>query len=62
MIPLSQAKEFFRALRRYDVPSEMVVYPREGHGLREPVHRRRAYARVIAWYDRYLKGTAKRSD
>jgi dipeptidyl aminopeptidase/acylaminoacyl peptidase len=55
MIPLSQAREYFRALRHYDVPVELVVYPREGHGLREPVHRKRAYARILAWYDRYVK-------
>jgi dipeptidyl aminopeptidase/acylaminoacyl peptidase len=55
MIALSQAREFFRALQHYKVPSELVVYPREGHGLREPVHRKNAYARIIAWYDRHLK-------
>jgi dipeptidyl aminopeptidase/acylaminoacyl peptidase len=58
MIPLSQAKEFFRALQHLNVPSELVVYPREGHGLREPVHRIRAYARVLDWYDRYVKKSA----
>ena len=55
MIALSQAREFFRALQHYKVPSELVVYPREGHGLREPVHRKQAYARILAWYDRYVK-------
>jgi dipeptidyl aminopeptidase/acylaminoacyl peptidase len=55
MIPLSQAKEYFRALRHYNVPAELVVFPREGHGLREPIHRKRAYARILDWYDRYLK-------
>ena len=33
MIPLSQSREFFRALQHYKVPSELVVFPREGHGL-----------------------------
>jgi dipeptidyl aminopeptidase/acylaminoacyl peptidase len=55
MIALSQARQYFRALRHYNVPTELVVYPREGHGLREPVHRKQAYARVLAWYDRYVK-------
>jgi dipeptidyl aminopeptidase/acylaminoacyl peptidase len=55
MIPLSQARQYFRALRHYNVPTELVVYPREGHGLREPVHRKQAYARILAWYDRYVK-------
>ncbi|MBM3804647.1 MAG: S9 family peptidase [Acidimicrobiia bacterium] len=55
MIALSQSREFFRALQHLKVPSELVVYPREGHGLREPVHRKRAYDRILAWYDRYVK-------
>jgi dipeptidyl aminopeptidase/acylaminoacyl peptidase len=55
MIPLSQSREFFRALQHYEVPSELVVFPREGHGLREPVHRKRAYDRILKWYDRYVK-------
>jgi dipeptidyl aminopeptidase/acylaminoacyl peptidase len=54
MIALSQAREYYRALLHYNVPTEMVVYPREGHGLREPVHRKRAYERILAWYDRYV--------
>ncbi len=62
MIALSQAKEFFRALQHYKVPSELVVYPREGHGLREPIHRVQAYARIIQWYDRYVKGSRSNSD
>ena len=61
MIPLTQAKEFYRALKHNDVPTELVVYPREGHGLREPIHRLRAYARILDWYDRYVKGTTGNS-
>ncbi len=56
-VPPAQGREFFRGLRYYGVPSEFVIYPREGHGLRERLHRKNAYARVLAWYDRYLKGS-----
>lgn len=55
MIALSQSREFFRALQHNNVPSQLVVFPREGHGLREPVHRKRAYDRILKWYDRYVK-------
>jgi dipeptidyl aminopeptidase/acylaminoacyl peptidase len=54
LVPPAQAREFFRGLRHYGVPSELVIYPREGHGLRERLHRKNAYARVLAWYDRFL--------
>src|SRR6266404_3882328 len=39
LIPPAQAREFFRGLRHYDIPSELIIYPREGHGLRERLHR-----------------------
>jgi hypothetical protein len=39
MIPISQARGYFRALRHYNVPSSLVVFPREGHGVRETAHR-----------------------
>ena len=58
-IPPPQAREFFRGLRYYGVPSELVIYPREGHGFREPLHRKDAYRRVLEWYGRYVKGTAR---
>ena len=54
-VPPAQGREFFRGLRYYGVPSELVIYPREGHGLRERLHRKNAYARVLEWYGRYLK-------
>ncbi|MBM3803443.1 MAG: S9 family peptidase [Acidimicrobiia bacterium] len=57
LVPPAQGREFFRGLRHYGVPSEMVVYPREGHGLRERLHRKNAYARVLGWYDRFLGKT-----
>ena len=58
-IPPSQAREFFRGLRYYGVPSELVIYPREGHGFREPLHRKDAYRRVLEWYERWVKGASE---
>jgi len=36
--PLGQAQELYAALLERGVESELVVYPREGHGLRERDH------------------------
>ncbi|GAA3538241.1 alpha/beta hydrolase family protein [Nocardioides daeguensis] len=47
--PLAQAEQLFGELARLGVPSELVVYPREGHELIEPEHRRDAAARVASW-------------
>ncbi|MFJ2806569.1 S9 family peptidase [Kitasatospora sp. NPDC087271] len=53
-VPLGQAVHFHRALRHFGVEHEFVVYPREGHGLRERAHQLDALRRVRAWYDRWL--------
>lgn len=47
--PVAQAEALFRRLERLAVPTELVVYPGEGHELVEATHRRDAAARVIHW-------------
>ena len=37
------------------VEAEMVVYPREGHSIRERAHQEDLQTRVVAWFDRHLK-------
>jgi dipeptidyl aminopeptidase/acylaminoacyl peptidase len=37
------------------VPTSLVIYADEGHGLRQPEHRADAEKRTIAWFDTYLK-------
>ncbi len=55
--PIGQGQQLYRALKRYGVPSDFVIYPREGHGLREEKHLVDRLNRIIEWYDRYVKGT-----
>jgi dipeptidyl aminopeptidase/acylaminoacyl peptidase len=55
-VPLSQATSFHRALRQTGVPVEMVIYPREPHGIRERNHQIDLLRRVRDWFDRYLMG------
>ena len=59
--PLGQSQELYRGLKRYGVETEMVVYPREPHGFHEEKHLLDRLNRILAWYDRYLKGTAPAS-
>jgi dipeptidyl aminopeptidase/acylaminoacyl peptidase len=53
-VPVGQAQLFARGLRRYGVPNELVIYPREPHGLRERAHQIDATRRQRAWFDRWL--------
>lgn len=52
--PLSQSQMLYRGLKRYNVPAELVVYPREPHGLRERHHIVDRYRRTLDWIDKYL--------
>ena len=52
--PMSQSQILYRALKRYEVPVQFVLYPREPHGLREQKHILDRYTRTIAWFDKYL--------
>ena len=53
--PIGQSQQLYRALKRYEVPSDLVLYPREGHGLREEKHQLDRMRRIVAWYEKYLK-------
>jgi dipeptidyl aminopeptidase/acylaminoacyl peptidase len=53
--PIGQSQQFYRGLKRYDVPSDFVVYPREPHGLREEQHLLDRLERILAWFDKYLE-------
>jgi dipeptidyl aminopeptidase/acylaminoacyl peptidase len=53
--PIGQSQQFYRGLKRYGVETELVLFPREPHGLREEQHLLDRLNRILAWYDRYLK-------
>jgi dipeptidyl aminopeptidase/acylaminoacyl peptidase len=53
-VPLGQAQELYMGLRKNGVPVEMVVYPREPHGLREPNHQLDKMERELAWFDKWV--------
>jgi len=53
--PIGQVQQFYRGLKRYKVECELVIYPREGHGIREEKHQVDVLNRVIAWFETHLK-------
>jgi dipeptidyl aminopeptidase/acylaminoacyl peptidase len=54
-VPLGQAVHLHRALRHFGVEHEFVIYPREGHGIRERNHQLDLLRRTRAWFDRLLR-------
>jgi dipeptidyl aminopeptidase/acylaminoacyl peptidase len=53
--PIAAVYEFYHALKALGIETEMVVYPREGHGLNERAHQIDFQRRVLAWYEKHLK-------
>ncbi|WP_409465825.1 prolyl oligopeptidase family serine peptidase [Amycolatopsis sp. GA6-003] len=54
-VPLGQSEYFHRALRHFGVEHEFVIYPREGHSIRERQHQLDILLRTRAWFDRWLR-------
>ena len=52
--PAPQSYEFWHALRDEHVPTELVVYPNEGHGFVDPGHRRDVMERTMEWFAQYM--------
>ena len=53
-VPLGQAVHLRRALRHFGVEHEFVIYPREGHSIRERNHQPDILRRTRAWFDHWL--------
>jgi dipeptidyl aminopeptidase/acylaminoacyl peptidase len=52
--PAPQSFEFWHALRDLHVPAQLVVYPNEGHGFVDPIHRRDVMQRAVDWFAKYM--------
>ncbi len=52
--PPGQAVEFYRALREQDVQAEVVIYPQEGHGVRQMPALFDFNARLVGWFERFM--------
>ena len=52
--PAPQSFEFWHALRDLGVPTELVVYPNQGHGLADPADRHDVMVRAAEWFARYM--------
>lgn len=55
-VPLAQAQEFYFAAIKVGLPVEMVVYPRQGHSIREPQLALAAMEKNLNWFNKWLLG------
>jgi len=55
-VPIGQPMEFYRALKNRGKTTELVFYPREGHGFSEYYHQMDRMKREYEWIARYTLG------
>jgi dipeptidyl aminopeptidase/acylaminoacyl peptidase len=53
--PAPQSYEWWHALKVLHVPVQLVVYPGEGHSIRQPDHQRDIIVRTVEWFDQWLR-------
>lgn len=53
-VPFTQGQEFYVALQRKGVDTEMIVYPRTPHGPTEPKFLMDVSPRIMTWFEKYL--------
>ena len=53
-VPFTQGQEFYRALNRLGVETEMIVYPRTPHGPREPKLLMDVSERILKWFEKFM--------
>jgi dipeptidyl aminopeptidase/acylaminoacyl peptidase len=55
--PPGHSRMLYRALKHYQkVPTQLIVYPAEPHGLQKYSDRRAKMEWDLAWFDKYLRG------
>ena len=54
-VPVIGAEQMYQAFKSEGIPTELIIYPNQNHGIRIPsyiVHRHNAH---INWFNKYLK-------
>jgi dipeptidyl aminopeptidase/acylaminoacyl peptidase len=58
-VPIVGGEQMYQALRSLGVPTRLVVYPGQFHGLTTPSYLRDRLQRWVAWFDTYLKAAPR---
>jgi dipeptidyl aminopeptidase/acylaminoacyl peptidase len=60
-VPLLNSEQMYQALQSLGVPTQLVIYPGQFHGLTKPGYILDRYQRYLAWYAKYLPTAANPS-
>lgn len=59
-VPIPQADQYYRVLKKLGKTVEYLRYPREGHGIQEPVHRLHLDREQAKWFETHVLKQAAR--
>jgi len=54
-VPAAGSEQMYQALRSLGVPTQLVIYPKQNHGLTVPSYWKDRYQRYADWFGKYLK-------
>ncbi|MBC8088240.1 MAG: S9 family peptidase [Phycisphaerae bacterium] len=54
-VPIAQAEQYYRLLKKQGKAVEFLRYPREGHGIAEPMHRLQLDVEQEKWMDQHVR-------
>lgn len=54
-VPVAGAEQMYQAFKSVGIPTELVIYPSQHHGLRVPSYIVHRYQKNIDWFKKYLK-------
>ena len=58
-VPIAMGKMFHRVLKSNGVETEMVIYPDEGHTIRQLPHREDVLRRTLEWFGKHDAGQGR---
>jgi dipeptidyl aminopeptidase/acylaminoacyl peptidase len=58
-VPIAGGEQMYQALKSLGVPTQMIVYPGQFHGISRPSFVKDRYDRYVGWYAKYLMGVTQ---
>lgn len=53
-VPVEGAEQMYQALKSLGIPTELIIYPGQFHGITKPSYRVDRYERYLKWFGKYL--------
>ena len=54
-VPIAGSEQMYQALRTLGVPTQLIIYPGQFHGISVPSYQKDRHDRYLQWFSQYLK-------